>query len=339
MSAVLRHAHVRIHLNSNLQRCSGALRHYANEHRRQPTRCIFNTAPVRAVVKSDLWRKLKQMAAENSRNEKGARIGASTADIESVIPTAGYPQNWPFSAEDFSRVDESSDGDFYVMPRFVQHIDVGALYALSLYYGDVFMRYVDHTRHDKASVDVLDLCSSWISHFPTDVPYGNVVGVGMNEMELERNGQLTSYVVQDMNNNPCLSTIEDDSFDVVTCCASIDYLTSPRLVVAEALRVLRPGGTLMISFSNRMFPTKAIKAWVEGTDADRVWMAGAFVHYSCLADAPGDDATASDHLRQAHQHPVIGQWRWSEVQALDLSPSNHTDPLYVVTAVKAGVTP
>ena len=35
------------------------------------------------------------------------------------------------------------------------------------------------------------------------------------------------------------------------------------------LRILRPGGRLVCTFSNRIFPTKAIRGWLYASDEDR----------------------------------------------------------------------
>ena len=137
--------------------------------------------------------------------------------------------------------------------------DDGAIEALTEFYSEEFKRI------DKESLDVLDLCSSWISHLPDgdDVKYGRVVGVGMNEQELAANQALTSYVVQDLNENPSLQ-FEDDSFDVVCNVVSVDYLTQPLEIFREVHRILRPGGISLMSFSNRCFPTKAVAMWLQG---------------------------------------------------------------------------
>ena len=42
---------------------------------------------------------------------------------------------------------------------------------------------------------------------------------------------------------------------------SVEYLIDPRAIFREAARVLRHGGCLVITFSNRWFPTKAIRIW------------------------------------------------------------------------------
>ena len=62
--------------------------------------------------------------------------------------------------------------------------------------------------------DVLDLCSSWISHLPEELELGRVAGLGMNEAELSRNARLTEKTVQDLNVAPSLP-YEDESFDFV----------------------------------------------------------------------------------------------------------------------------
>jgi SAM-dependent methyltransferase len=95
--------------------------------------------------------------------------------------------------------------------------------------------------------------------------------LGMNAEELQANHSATAQVVQDLNQENTLP-FEDASLDAVVCTASVEYLVQPRRVFAEVLRVLRPGGVFVSTFSNRWFPTKAIRIWGELHEYERVGM-------------------------------------------------------------------
>ena len=226
----------------------------------------------------------------------GSSRGVTAAD---VLADPQWPEEWPFKTEDFKRQDESSDNSFYSQPRFVYHIDDNAVAALTTYYKSVFF--------DGASV--LDVCSSWVSHFPKDIKLGRTAGTGMNEAELKRNDQLTEYSVKDLNVDPSLD-YEDNSFDFVTCVVSVDYLTRPLEVFTEIRRVLKPNGMAIISQSNRCFPTKAINIWLNTNDLQHMFIIGAYFHY-----AGG----------------------FQKAEAIDVSPNSFpfgSDPMYIIQAKK-----
>jgi SAM-dependent methyltransferase len=156
----------------------------------------------------------------------------------------------------FDRADDSPDDVFYAPPRLVTHIDEGAIAAVSSLYDELGI-----------SGDVLDLCSSWVSHFraaPT-----RLVVLGMNALELDQNPQAVARVVHDLNRDPELP-FADGSFDAVTCCVSVDYLVRPIEVFDEVARVLRPQAPFVCTFSNRCFPTKAIRGWLAAGDESHV---------------------------------------------------------------------
>ena len=150
----------------------------------------------------------------------------------------------------FNKADPSPDADFYVEPRFVTHIDGGAIAAVTALYREML----------PAGGAVLDLMSSWVSHLPDDVEYAEVIGHGMNGAELAANPRLTRRFVQDLNRDPALP-LGDASVDAAAICVSIQYLQQPVAVLREVARVLRPGGVVAITFSNRCFPTKAVAIW------------------------------------------------------------------------------
>lgn len=160
------------------------------------------------------------------------------------------PEGDPFPPGAFDRVDGGEDADFYALPRFVTHIDDGAIGALSEFYGRLL----------RPGGAVFDLMSSWVSHLPDDLPLGEVVGHGMNADELAANPRLTRWFIQDLNARPVLP-LADDSFDAALCCVSVQYLQKPVEVFAQVRRALRPGAPFIVSYSNRCFPTKAVALW------------------------------------------------------------------------------
>ncbi|HWO94136.1 MAG TPA: methyltransferase domain-containing protein [Dehalococcoidia bacterium] len=206
------------------------------------------------------------------------------------------PGPTPFRPEHFRREDESPDEAFYSDPRLVVHIDDHAIEALRGYLRETIA----------PGAEVLDLMSSWRSHLPDEIEYKRVVGLGMNDVELAENPQLTQRIVQNLNVDPRLP-FADAEFDVVLCTVSVQYLTRPVEVFAEVARVLRPNGRLVVSFSNRLFPSKAIALWRYSNDGDHAQIVMAYLRY-----AGGYEA----------------------IEFVDRSPRlpYSTDPMYIVTA-------
>ncbi|KAG6772064.1 hypothetical protein D5086_013085 [Populus alba] len=260
-------------------------------------------APRRLVLGlgASFWSQFMSMAGRARSNHLIA-LAKQKGVIEEVLKNVDWPQQFPFKEEDFQRFDESPDSLFYDAPRFVTHIDDPAIAALTKYYSKVF------PPSNTPGVCILDMCSSWVSHFPKGYKQYSIVGLGMNEEELKRNPVLTEYAVQDLNLNPKLP-FEDNSFDVITNAVSVDYLAKPIDVFKEMCRVLKPGGLAIMSFSNRCFWTKAISIWTSTGDADHVMIVGSYFHYSGGFEPP---------------------------QAVDISPNpGRSDPMYVVYSRKA----
>jgi hypothetical protein len=153
-----------------------------------------------------------------------------------------------FPAGFFDRADDADDATFYVPERLVTHIDDRAIAAVGQMYRQLGL-----------DGRVLDLMSSWISHF--EEPPAELVVLGMNERELRANRMATAHVVHDLNAEPRLP-FDDDRFDAAVCCVSIDYLVRPIDVLRDAARVVRAGGSVVCTFSNRCFPTKVIRGWL-----------------------------------------------------------------------------
>lgn len=166
----------------------------------------------------------------------------------------------------FDRMDTTPDGEFYREPRFVQHIDDITIEALTGWYREFLF----------PGADVLDLMSSWVSHYPAEIPLRRVAGLGMNTEELGANPRLTEHCVHDLNSKPELP-YDPAGFDRATLAVSIQYLVRPVEVMQSIVRVLRPGGRLGIAMSHRMFPTKAIRAFHQLPPQDRVRLVGTYL--------------------------------------------------------------
>ena len=159
-------------------------------------------------------------------------------------------ETFDFPREAFHKADEGDDSEFYSQPRFVTHIDDAAIAALTSFYRE----------HLPAGGVLLDLMSSWVSHLPADVSYAEVIGHGMNADELAANPRLGRRFVLDLNRDPLLPLAES-SIDATMICVSIQYLQQPVAVLREVRRVLKYRRPLIVSFSNRCFPTKAVAIW------------------------------------------------------------------------------
>src|SRR5262245_42879445 len=152
----------------------------------------------------------------------------------------------------FDRADPSPDPVFYSWPRLVTHIDDHAIALVGALYDELGL-----------GGDVLDLMGSWVSHFRT--PPARLTVLGMNAEELAANPAATATVIHDLNAEPRMP-FADASFDAAVCCVSVDYLVRPLEVFADVARVVRPGGLYVTTFSNRCFPSKAIRGWLSTND-------------------------------------------------------------------------
>ena len=161
--------------------------------------------------------------------------------------------------EFFRRMDESEDEIFYSAPRLVVHIDEGAIAEIGRIFESVL----------PPRGTFLDLMSSWRSHIPPSLVAATVVGLGLNQVEMQENPVLKRSLVHNLNRDPHLP-FEDGEFDGAMLTVSVQYLVRPIEVFAEVGRVLKPGAPFMVSFSNRMFPTKAVALWIEATEQQRV---------------------------------------------------------------------
>ena len=188
--------------------------------------------------------------------------------------------------EFFRRVDESDDELFYQFPRLVTHIDDGAIVKVGAIYASLL----------PVGGEILDLMASWRSHIPVSVSPKRLVGLGLNQAEMADNPALSEIVVHNVNREPRLP-FADESFDGVVMTVSVQYLVRPIETFAEVGRILRPHGPFIVTFSNRMFPTKAIALWQHAGEAQRATLvesysarSGAFDHVEVIDRSEAEGA-------------------------------------------------
>ena len=206
------------------------------------------------------------------------------------------------SADSFSREDEAPDAAFYAEPRKLIHVDAVCARRIQALYRTVLPE----------QARVLDLMAGWHSHLPNTI--GSTVGLGMNAEEMADNAQLAERVVHDLNADPKLP-FPDASFDAIVCTVSFEYLTQPHKIVAEAKRVLKPGGMLVVTVSNRYFPPKVIKLWTELHPMERMAWAGTLIKQAGFKKVetyverglkrPKDDRYAD---KLAESDPLFATW-------------------------------
>ncbi len=175
----------------------------------------------------------------------------------------------PFKPEVFEREDETPDGLFYVQPRLLVHIDDFAIEAAGRIYGELL----------PTGGALLDLMSSYKSHLPAELNWTRLIGLGMNETELRENDQLTDYVVHDLNADPRMP-FDDASFDGAAVTVSVQYMTRPVEIFRDVARVLKPRAPFVITYSNRMFPTKAVRIWRSLDDRERATLISTYFKYA-----------------------------------------------------------
>ncbi len=119
---------------------------------------------------------------------------------------------------------------------------------------------------------------------------------------MEENPALTEFVVHNLNREPRLP-FERGVFDGAMLTVSVQYLTDPIAVFSEIGRVLKPGAPFVVTFSNRMFPTKAVAVWRASSDGQRVGLVRSYFQTSAV---------------------------FEKIEVVDMSKAPPLDPLYAV---------
>jgi len=226
---------------------------------------------------------------------------AAPTRASNCLENVEWPKQWPYSESDLTPEDSSRDEFFYILPKLGHHAAEDARARLTEYY--------DFVLPPQGTGSVLDLCSSWTSHYPPDWRGKRMVAIGLNPLELALNPSKTEFKVQNLNLETRLP-FGDGEFDVITNSLSVDYLTKPLDVFREMRRVLKVGGVASCAFTNRCFPTKVIPIWMRPFDDLRhIRIVANYFHFSGFDD----------------------------ISVVDMSPAGWdgvNNPMYVIQATK-----
>ncbi|MBF0872003.1 class I SAM-dependent methyltransferase [Gluconobacter japonicus] len=187
----------------------------------------------------------------------------------------------------FTRVNNEPDTIFYAQRLPDSLMDMGARTAVTALYQTSL----------PVGGTVLDLMAGSLSHYPEEAHFQDVIGLGASKAALDTNPVLKTRIVQDLNADPILP-FEDDSLDVITLCDGIAYLTQPLTVLTEALRVLKEGAPLIVTFSDQFHQQKAVAMWQALEPEDRARLVSillsraGFVELDTGEVVPPEDLTA-----------------------------------------------
>lgn len=172
-------------------------------------------------------------------------------------------------------------------------------------------------------MSVLELGAAEDSYLPEGLKLSRHVGVGANKQLMEQNSALTESFVVNLNdvveeqgvNSDELRALGADTFDAILMANTIDFLTSPREVFRSAWALLKPGGIMIVPFTNReayssKFERAQTKMWRDMNDDQHMWICGSFFQFS-----------ASDG--------------WEKLKGFDISPESAKKEEGIIGALSA----
>lgn len=189
-----------------------------------------------------------------------------TRDINGSFPFPVFryaPRHeiWPYTQEDFERVNEDPDSLFWSTPNYHTILHPETIQRLRVYYGYLLPR----------AGSILDLCAGPRSYYPYAIETSvwsktlEVVGVGMNLEELRVNSVLqaeSSRKVHNLNeDHNVYHAVGARQFNAATCVLSIMYLTSPCQMLESLRSCMVGGGRVHIVVNNICRKDKTIKKW------------------------------------------------------------------------------
>lgn len=204
-----------------------------------------------------------------------------------------------FRAQAFLRVDEGHDAAYFESCDKNFSMDEGGRRAVAALYGSILA----------PDAEILDLMAGPQSALPDDIAYPSVTGLDISDHLMQKNTRLSSRVVVDLNEESATLPFEDGQFDAVLLNDGIAYLKNPQGVFMEVERILRSGGALVVTFSDRFYPRKAFALWQALDAPDRVRLVTLLMERASLSQIDTGDVVPPEDLPawQDSVHAIIGR--------------------------------
>lgn len=163
-----------------------------------------------------------------------------------------------FHPRAFEIAGNDTDLAYYTAHPHLSLMDVGGYKAVETLY---------HTFLQEGDT-ILDLMCGRNSHLPNDIPFQKVIGLDISKEALQENPILTKQIVEDINQSPQIP-LPDESINAICLCCTFEYLRKPQAIFKESFRILKPGGCILITFTDRFLPIRATALWQALNTEDR----------------------------------------------------------------------
>eukprot|EP00591_Stephanopyxis_turris_P012426 CAMPEP_0195529612 /NCGR_PEP_ID=MMETSP0794_2-20130614/32220_1 /TAXON_ID=515487 /ORGANISM="Stephanopyxis turris, Strain CCMP 815" /LENGTH=623 /DNA_ID=CAMNT_0040660941 /DNA_START=247 /DNA_END=2118 /DNA_ORIENTATION=- len=322
----------------------------------------FIIGPMIRKMREDKAKKNAPLVSEEeiSRDAPGLRVGNQSWK---------WPPVWPYEEDFFVRGGDKTpelnpnamnmmmNGGAMPTPRADADVEEEELMDSLKYWGEDkvdVLTEIDAEAADKLrghyayylkdGMDVLELGAAEESYLPTDLKLNRHVGVGANPKLLAKNQAFTEPALTvDLNqvipeigvDSEELTELGEDKFDAIIMANTIDFLTQPRMVYRSAWRLLKPGGLMLVAFTNRdayveKFEDAQTRMWRNFNDDQHMWIAGSFFQFSAAEgweDLKGFDISPEGAADEKQQNPLLA----------GIMNKNKPMNMFVVQATKAKV--
>jgi len=142
-------------------------------------------------------------------------------------------------------------------------------------------------------MSVLELGAAEQSYLPENLKLERHVGVGLSRGMMDKNPSLTETFVVNLDDveeekgvkSETFKQLTSEPFDAIVMANTVDFLTNPREVFKSCWYLLKPGGTMIVPFTNRgaykdTFGKAQTKMWTTYNDDQHMWVLGSFFQFS-----------------------------------------------------------